>query len=80
MSTNRDYISKDPKELSVHFKEEGNKFFMRKDYEIATIYFTKAIELDTQNKIFYANSIYIIIKDLLVFLLEGYLRMLIMMQ
>lgn len=61
--SDREYISKNPKELSTHFKEEGNRFFNKKDYEIATIYFTKAIELDPENKIFFANrNRYIIIR------------------
>jgi DnaJ family protein C protein 7 len=55
--SNREYISKNPKELASHFKEEGNNFFTKKDYDIATIYFTKAIELDPDNSIYYANSI-----------------------
>ncbi len=64
MSISKDYISHDPKELAFHFKEEGNKFFMKKDYEVATIYFNKAIDLDPINKIFYANSKNYIIKGL----------------
>jgi tetratricopeptide (TPR) repeat protein len=59
MSKEREYISKNPKELSEHFKDEGNKFYTKKEYDIAIIYFNKAIEMDPNNKIFYANSIYI---------------------
>lgn len=60
----KEYISKDPNELSNYFKviikntkfqEEGNKFFALKDYEVALFYFTKAIETDQNNKIFYSN-------------------------
>ncbi len=61
MSHNRqkEYISKNPKELSNYFKDEGNKFYNRRDYEVAIIYFNKAIEMDPDNKIFYCNRKYI---------------------
>lgn len=60
----KEYISKDPIELSLFFKvmilliskDEGNKFYLKKDYDIAIIYFTKAIEMDSKNKFFYSNS------------------------
>jgi tetratricopeptide (TPR) repeat protein len=60
MSKEKEYISFNPKELSEHFKEEGNKFFFKKAYDIASIYFTKAIDMDPQNSLFYANSIVLI--------------------
>jgi histone-lysine N-methyltransferase SETD3 len=50
-----EYISKDPIELSRFFKDEGNRFFLKKEYDVALIYFTKAIEYDPINKIFYSN-------------------------
>jgi hypothetical protein len=52
----KEYISKNPKELSEYFKEEGNRFFIKQEFDIAGLYFNKAIEMDPSNKVFYANS------------------------
>src|SRR6185437_12470477 len=53
--TTNQYLSKDPKDLSQFFKEEGNKYYLQKEYDIALIYFNKAIEHEPDNKIYYSN-------------------------
>lgn len=51
----KEYISKNPNELAEFFKDEGNRFFSKRQFDVALIYFTKAIEYDQDNKIFYSN-------------------------
>jgi len=52
---NKEILSKNKKELAIYYKDEGNKFFFRKEYEIANLYFSKAIENDNTEKFFYSN-------------------------
>jgi histone-lysine N-methyltransferase SETD3 len=49
------YISKDPMALALFFKDEGIKFYKKREYDVAMIYFSKAIECDSLNKVFYSN-------------------------
>jgi histone-lysine N-methyltransferase SETD3 len=51
----KEYISKNPNELAQFFKEEGNRFFFKRQFDVALIYFTKALEYEPENKIFYSN-------------------------
>lgn len=37
-------------------KQAGNKAFQAKKFEEAIVFYTKAIEIDPKNHIFYANS------------------------
>jgi hypothetical protein len=55
MSKEREYISTNPKELSEHFKVEGDRFYTMKAYDIACIYYAKAIDFDPNNSIIYSN-------------------------
>ena len=43
------------KDQAIQLKEEGNKLFSLKKYDEAIEKFTKAIGLDGQNAVFYAN-------------------------
>ena len=43
------------KDQAIQLKEEGNKLFSLKKYDGAIEKFTKAIGLDGQNAVFYAN-------------------------
>ena len=43
------------KDQAIQLKEEGNKLFSLKKYDQAIEKFTKAIGLDGQNAVFYAN-------------------------
>lgn len=52
---NREILSKNKKELATYYKDEGNKFFLRREYDIAILYFSKAIDNDDTDKIFFSN-------------------------
>jgi histone-lysine N-methyltransferase SETD3 len=52
---NREILNKNKKELAIYYKDEGNKFFLRREYEIANLYFSKAIENDDTEKVFFSN-------------------------
>lgn len=42
--------------LIINNQEEGNKHFQQENYEQAIMSYSKAIELDSNNPIFYSNS------------------------
>lgn len=52
---NKEILTKNKKELAIYYKDEGNKFFLRREYDIAIVYFSKAIENDDEDKLYFSN-------------------------
>lgn len=63
------------KEDAVALKDEGNKAIAQKDWKKAIEFYTKAIELDDTQAIFYSNRAQVRFGELALFTLQGFLRL-----